>query len=245
MIHRLLAPALCAVAAAPSLAASEVPSESPVFSSPLEITNVWFPFQVDAVKVFRGSSDDGRLVAVHTFLAATRSFAWNGTTVEARVVRERGFLGGQLVEESFQYVAQADDGAVYFFGEISSDFAAGQVISHEGSWLVGGASLAGDPPETAFAAHPSLSMPATLAEGDQWKSEDLFPIADCTVTVLKVGRKAKVEAGKYTGVVKVLETSQLADSGPEKKWIAPGVGIIRSDGEGEVLALISTTLRSE
>ncbi|MBI4880026.1 MAG: hypothetical protein HY812_10270 [Planctomycetes bacterium] len=222
-----------------------VPAGPPVFSQPLTITNEWSPFEEGAMKVFRGTADGERVVTTHSHLAATRTFLWGGGPVETRIVREMEFERGVLMEASLRYFAQADDGTVYCFGELADAYQDGVVVSHEGSWLVGGATLPSDPPGTPAAVDPTVFMPAHPEVGDQFKPEDLYPVVDETVTVVATVQAVKVEGGTFKNVLRLKETSLIPGSGLERKWIASGVGVIRSRGEGERLALISTSLRAK
>ena len=104
------------VAISPAQAA--VPSGPPTFSNPLDITNLYFPFQPGGLKVFNGLSDAVKTVVVDKYLTETRTFNWSGGVVECRVLEEVGFEGGKLVEISKNFFAQADDGTVYYFGEV-------------------------------------------------------------------------------------------------------------------------------
>lgn len=217
--------------------------ERPTFSNPTEITNIWAPFKVGGVKVFRGRADGHRFIVVHDYLDATRTFEWAGTTVEARIIHETEFARGKLIEDAYEYFAQADDGTLYYFGEVTSSLERGVVVSNDGSWLVGGPTLPTDPPDAAAVDEPTVYMPREPQVGDRWKKDDILPVADTTVTVLKVGLTSKVEAGKFKQVFKVRETSLEPGAEPERKWIAPGVGVIRTDGEGERIALIATNLK--
>ncbi len=221
-------------------ARGEVPSGPPTFTNPLDFSNDFFPFEAGAMKVYRGKSDGERIVVVDVYDAETRTFSWNGGTVEARQLREVEFEEGTLVEVSFNYFAHADDGTVYYFGEVVDDYEDGAIVSHEGSWLVGGP-LGSDPPETATATDPTVFMPANPDVGDEFKPEDLLPFVDETVTVLALDGKLKVEAGKFEGVMKVRETSQLS-TGSEKKWYASGVGFVKAKSADEELELIAYSL---
>ena len=119
----------------------------------------------------------------------------------------------------------------------------GVIVSHEGSWLVGGPTDPTDPLETANASSPAIFMPANPEVGDIFKPEDLFPIVDETVTVQAVSQSVGVPAGKFSEVIKVLETSLLPGA-PETKWYAAGVGIIKGNTTtNENFALIATTLQ--
>lgn len=244
MTHRsrvvaALAPLAFALAAAP-VAEAEVPTGTPVFTTPLVIDNEFFPFEVGAVKMFRGKDDGDRIAFTDDYAADTRTFSWNATTVDCRLLREVEFEDGELTEISFNWFAQADDGTVYYFGETVDIYEDNAVVAHDGSWLVGGP-LGGDPPETATATDPAIFMPANPEVGDQFKPEDLFPLVDETVTVEKFVKKQKVESGKYKNVLQVRETSDI-DPGFELKWYARGVGVIRTKGKKEKVECIASTL---
>ena len=232
---------LCALSTAP--AGAVVPSGTPTFSNPLNITNPYHPFQPGGVKVFQGSDGRAKLVGLHLYLTETRSFNWNGTTVLCRVLREIGFENGQLVEISDNYFAQADDGTVYYFGEVVDNYEDGVVVDNNGSWLVGGPTLPSDPPTTANDNNPTVFMPANPEVGDVFKPEDLLPVVDETATVVRVGVKIKVPAGAYEDAIIIEETSSL-ESGTTAKWYAPGVGVVMEKAKREQLNLISSTLVS-
>jgi len=185
------------------------------FSNPLDITNPHQPVPPGAVKVFSTITD--------LYRSDTRTFQLDGNRVACRVVEEVEFSGGQLVEDSRNYFAQADDGAVYYFGEVVDEYENGVIVNHEGSWLVGGPTEPDDPPNTATASTPGLFMPGAPNVGDVFKPEDLFP------------------AGRFASAIRVLETTRLPGEGPESKWYAAGVGGGKT--KDEHFALIASTLR--
>ncbi|HKE01153.1 MAG TPA: hypothetical protein VKE69_09095 [Planctomycetota bacterium] len=215
----------------------------PTFSAPRTITNEFFPFVVGAVKSYRGTDHGAHTAVVDLYRPDVRAFALGGGSVDAHLLDEVDFADGILSEISHNYFAQSDDGAVHYFGEIVDIYdETGAVVAHDGSWLVGGPTLPSDPVVTATATTSAVFMPANPQMGDQFKPEDLAPIVNETVTVLATDKKVKVEAGKYAGVLHVLETSALPDSTPEKKWYARGVGVIKAQSKGEKLELIASTL---
>lgn len=220
-----------------------VPTGTPTFSNPLNITNIYHPFQPGGVKVFQGSEGRAKLVGLHLYLTETRSFNWNGTTVACRVLREIAFEDGQLVEISDNYFAQADDGTVYYFGEVVDNYEDGEVVDNDGSWLVGGPTLPSDPPTTANDNNPTVFMPGNPEVGDVFKPEDLIPIVDETAKVVRVGVNVKVPAGAYEDTIAIEETSAL-EPGTTTKWYAPGVGVVMEKAKREQLNLISSTLVS-
>jgi hypothetical protein len=238
MASRLLLGALVLGALTP---ASVATASTPTFSDPLSITNPYQPFPVGAVKVYRGRKEGKADVVVDLFLAETRAFQVNGAPVTCHVLQETEFLDGQLIEVSRNHLAQADDGTLYYFGELVDDYENGVIAGHEGSWLVGGATDPGDPPTTANAPAPTVFMPASPALGDVFKQEDLAPIVDETDTIKAVGLTVHAPAGSFPNSIQVLETTTLGDR-PETKWYARGVGPIKSKAPGEKSALIASTL---
>ena len=57
--------------------------------------------------------------------------------VTTRVVEEPEWVGGELVEVSRNYVVQAPDGSVCYFGEAVDDYKGGELSGHGGAWRAG------------------------------------------------------------------------------------------------------------
>jgi hypothetical protein len=204
-------------------------------------TNSYFPFVPGAVKVFRGKSEGARTTVVDIFREETRDFVLDSTTVTCRLLQETEFEDGELVEISYNYFARADDGTVYYFGEVVDNYEDGEVVDHGGSWLVGGPA-GDDPPETATVSVPALFMPANPEVGDEFRPEDVPGGPQEIDTVHAVDRTVKVPAGENTGCIEIRELS-LPDE-RETKWYAPGVGVIKAKGKDEILKLDASTLRA-
>ena len=237
----------CAVLlAASATALGSVPSGSPTFSHPLKITNRYAPFQPGGMKVLEGTVGHGSrqvgLVIQDNYLTATRSFQWEGHRVQTRVLQELAYEDGELVEISHNYFAEADDGTVYYFGEVVDIYQDGAIVDHGGSWLVGGPTRTTDPPDTANASDPAVFMPENPERGDVFKPEDVYPFADETDLVTRVGLDLTVAAGEFEDVIQILETSAL-DPVWEKKWYAPDVGVVMAlTRDGEQYQLVASTL---
>ena len=214
---------------------AEVPSGPPKFGNPLNIDNAFFPFQPGRLKVFTGSDHGTKTGAIDDYLTATRTFRLNGKKVACRILVEEAYEDAELVERSFNYFAQADDGTVYYFGEVVDNYENGVIVNHDGSWLVGVVTPLGALPI------PTVFMPANPELGDVFKPEDLFPIVDETAEVVGVDLDVLVPAGKYKGAIAVEESTRLAP-GTELKWYAPGVGVVKVKTKGETLRLESSTL---
>ena len=232
----------CALILAALAAAPLLPGEpaSPAFSDPLTFDNELMPFEPGGLKMYVGRAEGEKLAVADLYLEETRSFELDGADVACAILQETEFEAGELTEVSRNYFAEADDGTVYYFGEVVDIYEDGEVVSHDGSWLVGGPTDPSDPPETATALAPAVFMPADPEVGDTWKPEDLFPIVDETVELVAEDVNVKVPAGKFEDAIKVKETSQLSD-GFEHKWYVPGLGFVKSSEPGEMLSLVAST----
>ena len=232
---------MLALAGSLTTARAGVPSSPPVFTNPTNITNAYFPFQPGGSKVFTGFDNKKRIVFVDNYLNETRSFILNGKTVECRVMRELAFESGDLHEIADNYFAQADDGTVYYFGEVVDNYEEGVIVDNNGSWLVGGPTLPTDPVDSAPAAVPAVFMPGNPELGDIFKPEDLFPIVDETGEIVQVGRTVSALSGIYRDTIVVKENTRLSTA-VERKTYAPGIGVIQVRGKTELLQLAASTL---
>jgi hypothetical protein len=227
---------LASVAATPSWA-------DPTFTHPLDITNPYRVFQPGAVKVFSGKKGNQLSVIVDLDLADTRTFQWNAASIPCRMIQETEFTGGTLSEISVNFSAQADDGTVYYFGELVDGYKNGVLDgTHDGSWVVG-TPVSTDPPGTLSTTKPGIFMSANPMVGDSFKAEDLAGFLDETDTVKGTNLTVKTPAGKFGKAISVLETSALAGEGPgETKFYVPGIGVVKGHTKGETFTLLSSSL---
>jgi hypothetical protein len=130
------------------------------------------------------------------------------------VIDDRAFEDGRLVERTFDYFAQADDGTVHYFGERVDNIRRGRVVSHDGSWLYGR--------DTDVLG---VAMPANPALGAQWRFEDVPGVTTESNRVEEVGMRAKAGGRLHRGVIRVQEFIQ-PEGEVEYKLYAPGVGLI-------------------
>ena len=232
----LLLLGVVAVVVAPSVRA-EIPVGDPTFSDPLDFTNVYFPFEPGTIKVFTGKEGPERLVLIETHFDETRVIDWDGALVECAILVETEFEDGDLVEISYNYFATADDGSVYYLGEIVNDYEDGEIVGHDGSWLVGGP-VGDDPAETETVPDPLLFLPGNPEPGDVF-----VPEGDETAEILSTSKRLRTPAGHFEDVLEILE---VEDGGAkERKYYALGVGLVMEKGDGARLALVSSTLTGD
>jgi len=227
---------------APARASS--PAAPPGFSAPLDVTNPYLPFVPGAVKVFSGREGRSAVTIVVRHLSETRTFEWGGGAVPCRVVEELKFVGGAAASRETFFLAQADDGSVWTFGEVEDDDPTddgGDDAGEPGGWIVGQAAP-GDPPDLIAGAAPAMVMPADPQRGDEWKPEDHPPL------LLKSSRaestRAVVRAAgvRLSGCLRVVE-ADLVDEESEVRTYAPGLGLVSAREPGERVLLRASTLR--
>jgi hypothetical protein len=243
----MLKPLLPAMLALPLLAALAPPLDPvPEFNDPLTVDNAFATFVPGAVKLYRGKEEGVRTAGIDTFTELTRDFEWNGNTVATRVLEEKDFEAGLLVEISYSYHAQADDGSVYLFGEVSWAVEGGVPTTAEAdSWLVGGPTQPADPPAAHDATDPALVMPATLEVGQVFGHE-AFPGAAETATVMAVDVNVQTAAGKFSGAVRLTEIDDGEDAGDKEiRWVVPGVGIVKEKSDNSRRELLATSLAGD
>lgn len=233
----------CGVQIEPPVARAQDAAGPPAFTTPLAITNDLLPFVVGAVKVYAGTERGVPVTLLERHLDETRDFAWNGGTVSCRVVETLEFRRGTEEARQRVYVAQADDGSVWAFGETDEDT---DEIEEEddddpGGWLVG-ARAPTDPADAVEGAMPGLLMPPAPQRGDEWTAEDAQPVFFKTHRVLAERDVVPTGAGRLTGCLRVRETD-VPDESTEIRWYAPGVGLVRTREPGEQVALRASTIR--
>jgi hypothetical protein len=202
---------------------------APKFSHPREITNPYLPLSSLKQDVLEGKGGGKKLRIERTAKPDVhKTFMIGSQTVETLAIEDRELENGKLSEVTLDYVAQSDDGAVYYLGEDVDEYKDGKVSGHSGAWLYG-----------VHTQHAGILFPAQPKIGDKFKSEDVPKITTEDDEVLSVSEKVKVPAGTYERCIKVRE--KLSDGAVEYKYYAKGVGCVRELPEGGDVRLISHT----
>ena len=192
-------------------------SDEPVDLDPAdfsaEVTNPWFPLDPGTCWTYRETTEDGEVVrVVVTATAVTREIA-NGVT--ARVVRDTVTLDGEIIEDTLDWYAQDEEGAVWYLGEDTAEFEDGDITTREGSFEAG-----------VDGAQAGVIMPASPAVGMSYRQEYYEGEAEDNGEVLALGQQAVVPAGDYDDLVKTADTTPLEPDVLEHKYYARGVGLV-------------------
>jgi hypothetical protein len=228
-LHKALTPAIAAAvllgtAALPAAAAGRTTPGPAHFSTTID--NPFLPFLPGTRMVYRSTDagETGREVVRVT----TRTRLVDG--VRVRVVRDRAYAGGQLVEDTRDFYAQDRRGNVWYFGENTKTLENGTVASTKGSWLAG---RNGADAGIVMEAHPKV--------GDTYSQEDAPGVAEDRAKVLSLDAAATVPYGSFTGLLKTKDFSPLEPAVVEHKFFLRGVGSVLEKevrGGNERLALV-------
>jgi hypothetical protein len=182
----------------------------PTFSRPTEITNPLFPIS-ELTQVIQLGEEGGAAVRNEiTLLPETKVVEWNGRQIETRVSQFVAYEERRIKEVAVDFFAQADDGAVWYFGEEVANYEDGAVADHEGTWLAGK-----DGP-------PGMIMPAVPEKGDVYRPENIPGLVFEEVTVSAVDQTVDGPRGPVTGAI--VSRELLMDGTNEDKTFAPGYG---------------------
>jgi hypothetical protein len=134
-----------------------------------------------------------------------------------RVVEEREWRNGELIEVSRNFFAMCDETHdVYYFGEEVDMFQAGQLSSHSGAWLSG----EGD-------ARFGLIMPGDPKVGMKYYQEVAPGVAMDRAEILSLDAVVNTPAGEFSQVLETGEGTALNLLEREIKTYAPGIGLIQ------------------
>ena len=166
--------------------------------------------------------DDGEFVQVQIkVLNQTKKITFKdeegeSLTVHARVVEEREWKDGELVEVSRNYYARCvQTGDVYYFGE-DVDIFDGDVVTHDGTWLAG-----------KDKALPGLIMPGTFLLGSRYYQERAPEVALDRAEHVQMGLTVNTPAGTFEECVKVKETTPLEPGAVSIKFYCAELGLVQ------------------
>ena len=177
-----------------------------------EINNPFFPLEPGTTFIYRGESDGVRTREEMYVTHDTKEILGVTTTV----VHHLAFEGGILIEDTFDWFAQDEDGNVWYFGEDTKELDEnGNVISTEGSWEAG-----------VDGAEAGIIMLADPRKGDRYQQE-LYPgVAEDMAQVIGFEDSLCVRYGCFENVLVTKEWTPLEKGVVEHKYYASGVGFI-------------------
>lgn len=195
------------------------------FTQSVNLTNPYFPFEAGKTYIYEGQTGDGLERVEVQRLPATKTILG----INCLVVNDKVFLNGKLVEDTDDWYAQDNSGAVWYLGEAVDNYNAdGTLKDHAGSWEAG-----------VNGAMPGIAMPANPTPGMRYRQEYYFNETEDEAEVLETGIQAAIPLGTYNNCLKTREWTDLEPDLNEQKIYAPGIGLIKeinlTDNEQSVL----------
>jgi hypothetical protein len=178
------------------------------------IDNPYLPLPPGAHWRYEGMSDAGP-ETVEIVVTADRKEILG---ISAVVVHDSVTVGGQLIEDTYDWFAQDVDGNVWYLGEDVKDYENGVVVSTAGSWTAG---IGG--------ARAGIVMAADPAVDDVYRQEFLAGEAEDMMEYIATGPGVTTPAGSFDDVVTTRDWTPLEPDVVEEKSYARGVGKVREE----------------
>lgn len=159
-----------------------------------KITNSYFSIPTGKKMVYEAKTEDG-LERIEILVPG-----WTRVVlgVETLVFWDRVYLGGVLIEDTRDYLAQHKNGDVWYFGEHVDNYENGKLKDHNGAWIAG-----------VDGAKPGLWMVADPKVGDEFRNEYYAGKAEDISKVVALNERVAVPLGTYTDCVKTFDHSPL------------------------------------
>ena len=138
--------------------------------------------------------------------------------VDTLVMIETEYEDGELVEISWNFIAQADDGTVCYFGEDVDIYEGGIVVAHDGAWRAG-----------ENGALPGILMPGTPQVGDTFYQEYAPGVAEDMSSIVAFGEPIAVPAGDFDDTLTAEDCNPLEDAETDDKVYVSGIGLSIDD----------------
>ena len=198
--------------------AGELPQgDTPVDLDPehfsTDVDHPYFPLRPGTRWTYREVDADGNVLDVVVIATSMTRRIANG--IDARVVRDTVRQDGQVLEDTFDWYAQDDEGNVWYLGEDTAEFEDGRITSREGSFEAG-----------VDGAQPGIVMPAEPARGQRYRQEFLVGEAEDQGAVLSAEELVEAPMGRYDSAVLTRDTNPLEPEVSEYKLYARGVGLV-------------------
>jgi hypothetical protein len=174
-----------------------------------EIDNPYWPMQPGSRWVYREHGENGDLQVVVT--VTDHKKVVDG--IDALVVRDVVTENGEVIEDTFDWYAQDEDGNVWYLGEDTKEYEDGKVVSTSGSWEAG-----------VDGAQAGILVPGNPEPGMKYRQEHYEGEAEDRGEVLSVDAKATVPFGSFTDMLQTKDTTPLEPDLVEHKYYARGVG---------------------
>ena len=176
--------------------------------------NIYFILEPGYQLILKSTENNDTTQLIITVLNETKKIG----NVETRVVEENETVNRKTVEISRNYFAFCKQtSSIYYFGEDVDVYKNGNIVNHSGSWLAEGKNKAG------------VAMPGLFLLGARYYQEIAPGVAMDRAEIISFRETKETPAGKFTNVLKIVETTPIEPKEKEYKLYAPGIGLIMDE----------------
>jgi hypothetical protein len=190
--------------------------------SSARITNQWFPLEPGTQYVYKGHAFDGGERLERKVISTVTDFTKVVAGVRARVLWDRDYDDGELIESELAFFAQDTDGNVWHLGQYPEEYEDGR-LEKAPAWIEG-----------AKGARAGLAMKAEPTQGPSY-AQGFAPAPlfwDDRARVYKTGVSTCVPVDCYDNVLVMEEFEVRKPKAFQLKFYAPGVGGVRVGWRG-------------
>ena len=174
-------------------------------------TNPFFPLTPGLRYSYRSETADG--LETNTVEVTHETKVILG--VMATVIRDKVYLEGSLIEDTFDWYAEDKLGNVWYLGEDTKSYENGVLVGTTGSWEAG-----------INGANAGIIMLANPKIGDQYSQEDAPGVVADQGKVLSLKETVTVPYGTFTDCLQTADWSPIEPGNREFKYYARGIGVV-------------------
>jgi len=193
------------------------------------IDNPYFPLPVGRQLVYTGVKD-GQTQTDTVIVTDQQKVILD---ISATVVSDIATHDGTVLERTFDFYAQDDQGNVWYLGEDTTHFLPNGKADTSGSFLAG-----------VNGAQPGIIMEAAPQIPDAYRQECFAGQAEDTAWVVGTSGSVDVPYGRVRDVLTTLEATRLEPGAYDEKVYGPGIGIVSEKsltGAAEFAQLVSVS----
>lgn len=187
------------------------------FGDPVAGTNEWLPLKVGTQWVREGLTDVGNRRVPHRVVSTVTDVSREVKGVSTVVLLDQDFDGGQVAQQSLDYLARDQQGNVWYLGSYTEEYEGGRFVNSTDAWLAG---VNGAKPGILMQADPRTGTPPYFVAQPPGGDEEVD-----VAQVVETGRSQCVPFKCYKDVL-VIREGKAAAPDNEFKYYAPGVGQI-------------------
>lgn len=173
-----------------------------------EITNDYFSLPIGRKLVYEGKTEDGVERIVIEITGETKEVMG----VTTLIYSDKVYVDDELVEDTKDYLAQDEQGNVWYFGEDVDNYEDGKLVDHDGAWLAG-----------VDGALPGILIKSTHTEGDSYKQEFYAGVAEDVRDVYDTEVTVVTDLATYSDCVQFYDWTPLDSEAREHKYYCPEV----------------------